>query len=320
MVSIIIPTYKGSSTILLAVLSSLNQTYSPIEVIVVDDNGMGTEEQIKTERVLSPYIVNGNIKYIVHSKNKNGSAARNTGIAHSSGDYLTFLDDDDFIFAEKIEKQVKLLESLANNYGLVYCGGYYVDRYGKGYLEIPKARKNPLVNYMTERIFFNTSAVLTKRKIVDELNGFDESFRRHQDWEFCARIIYKYDIHFVKEPLIIKYRVARNEISDPDVTAHYANHYLEKMKGILENLHSNDRRKIVYYHYRRVALSYFYNKKFIKGLRYLNNKTNKPFSQLFVLLYMFICHVVRKLVHGSRKRTPSLDQALETLLKGGKIK
>ena len=107
LVSIVMPTYKGTDNICMAIEGALHQTYKPIEIIVVDDNGEGTEEQKKTEVLLSKYISSKKIKYIKHKYNINGSAARNTGMKVAKGEYFSFLDDDDYLFPDKIEKQVK---------------------------------------------------------------------------------------------------------------------------------------------------------------------------------------------------------------------
>ena len=79
-VSVIIPTYKRSKYLIRAINSILNQTYKNVEIIVVDDNGKNTPDQIETEKELQKYINNKHIIYSVHEKNKNGAAARNTGV------------------------------------------------------------------------------------------------------------------------------------------------------------------------------------------------------------------------------------------------
>ena len=77
LVSVVIPTYKRSETLTRAIDSVLEQTYPSIEIIVVDDNGEGTEMQLETEKALENYIISGEIVYIKHEVNRNGSAARN---------------------------------------------------------------------------------------------------------------------------------------------------------------------------------------------------------------------------------------------------
>ena len=120
-VSVIITTYGGGNEVERAVMSVLNQSYENYETIVVDDNGLGTDAQIKTKTLLQKYIDSGKIKYVAHECNKNGSAARNTGFDNSCGDYVMFLDDDDEYTKTRIEKQVAILESLDESYGVSYC-------------------------------------------------------------------------------------------------------------------------------------------------------------------------------------------------------
>ncbi len=78
LVSVIIPTYQRPENLIRAIESVLTQTYKTIEIIVVDDNGKGTEWQLTTEKLLKDYVVEGKIQYICHKESLNGSAARNT--------------------------------------------------------------------------------------------------------------------------------------------------------------------------------------------------------------------------------------------------
>jgi glycosyltransferase involved in cell wall biosynthesis len=123
LVSVIIPTYKGADKINSAVDSVLNQTYKNIEVIVVDDNGKNEPEQLLTAEKMKKYETFENVKYLVHKKNINGSAARNTGIRASKGFYLGFLDDDDVFLPDKTQKQVDCFEKLPEDYAMIY-GSY----------------------------------------------------------------------------------------------------------------------------------------------------------------------------------------------------
>ena len=102
LVSIIIATYYRNEQLQEAIECSLQQTYKPIEIIVVDDSGEDHARSIATE-----YDIN----YLPHSANKGSIQARNTGIQAANGKYIQLLDDDDIIYPEKIEKQVALSES-----------------------------------------------------------------------------------------------------------------------------------------------------------------------------------------------------------------
>lgn len=112
LVSVIIPTYNRPTYLRRCLESVLNQTYKNIEIFVVDDNNPETEARIETEKIMNEYVNGKNVTYLKHNFNKNGSAARNTGWKHSSGKYITFLDDDDEIDESKIQKQVECLAKL----------------------------------------------------------------------------------------------------------------------------------------------------------------------------------------------------------------
>ena len=111
MVSVIITTYKGAKKLQRAILSVLGQTYSNVEIIVVDDNNPGTIERADTEKVMATFKKNKNIRYIQHKKNKNGAVARNTGIRAATGKYIAFLDDDDFFLPDRVKICVEAIDN-----------------------------------------------------------------------------------------------------------------------------------------------------------------------------------------------------------------
>lgn len=112
LVSVIIPTYYRNDWLRSAIESALDQTYGPIEVIVVDDSG---------ERHAEPVAREFDVRYIAHERNQGGNPARSTGIAAAEGEYIQLLDDDDRILPEKLERQIPLLEN-DPSVGVVYCG------------------------------------------------------------------------------------------------------------------------------------------------------------------------------------------------------
>jgi len=121
LISVVIPTYNGSKYILSTVLSALNQTYSPIEVIVVDD---GSTEDIAA--VLKPVI--SRIRYI-RQENRGPAAARNHGILISKGSYIAFLDHDDDWATDNIRGKIDVLKK-NSECAMVYSCPELIDAVG----------------------------------------------------------------------------------------------------------------------------------------------------------------------------------------------
>lgn len=202
-VSVIIPTYGGSISLHDSVESVLRQTYPDIEIIVVDDNNPDTEARRSTESVMNSFVNETRVKYVKHDHNRNGAAARNTGFKNSCGDYICLLDDDDIFLPEKIEKQVIFLESHPE-FDACYC---WRVQEGK---EIQATFTGDLSQQLLEQSFTPTTcALMLRRSCYLALNGFDESYRRHQDYEFLLRFFKKYRIGVVKEVLL---EIRGNEI------------------------------------------------------------------------------------------------------------
>lgn len=199
MISIIIPTYARPTNLVRAIKSAVNQTYKNIEIIVVDDNGLGTPQQKATELLLKNYIDNNVIKYIKHDINKNGSAARNTGFAQSKGEYIAYLDDDDEFLPTKLQCQLTVLQTLDKTWGGCYCNTTLIDKDGNKTVYPCQKSGDLTVDMLLEKAFFNTSTLLLRRDVIEELHGFDESYQRHQDWEFLIRFFRKYKLKLVDE-------------------------------------------------------------------------------------------------------------------------
>lgn len=197
-VSVIIPTYKRSQGLKSAVISVLEQDYDDIEVIVVDDNGDGDVDSEATDSVLEDlksYQNNKILRLIKHKYNRNGAAARNTGIYNSTGEYICFLDDDDLYLPGRISDTVERLKYSNKWVGAAYCGflGWNspvnnLERYPEGDL----TKLILMLDYKSNYIHTNT--VTYKRSAVLSLMGFDESFKRHQDIEFNLRFFSQYKI------------------------------------------------------------------------------------------------------------------------------
>ena len=205
LVSVIIPTYSRPNYLIRAVESVLKQTYKNIELIVVDDNGEATPFQTETESLLSPYIKKNKLKYFKHKVNLNGSAARNTGIEASKGDFITFLDDDDYLHPDKLAKQVESLEK-NKDYDVSYTG-FRIILNGKVLKRVvPTGKGNMQYLLLTCRWGIGTgSNPMFTRKVINQTGLFDVSFIRHQDIEYLVRVFRNFKIIPVKEVLIDRF-------------------------------------------------------------------------------------------------------------------
>lgn len=205
MVSVIIPTYNRKATILRSVNSVLEQTYSDIEVIVVDDCSTDdTEDVIKS-------IKNNKLKYIRCSQNGGVAAARNIGLENAQGEYIAFNDSDDIWRANKLEMQMKELEK-NSDYGMIYCA--FSRRKGDKILfTMPSGKQNR--NFLSGRMFdfliggnvIGTPTMLIKREVFDAVGNFKAGLKRIDDYEFVLRVANKFSIGYVDEVLVDTYEL-----------------------------------------------------------------------------------------------------------------
>lgn len=264
LVSIIIPSYGGPDYLPRCIGSVLNQTYKNIEVIIVDDNGIGTPHQIETARIMSQYHKDSRVKYICHEMNINGSAARNTGFKASCGKYIAFLDDDDEYNKDFIETQVDILKSTSNEYAISYSS-FNLCSNGTIVSTVKAVKQGDVFfDFLIHSFEMPTSSMLFKTSVVEEVGGFDETFRRHQDWEFVTRILSKYkvianDIIGYKRHLIF-----RNSTNNVKIFKEYRMYWLDKMQPYIAKLDMSKQEE-VYFLNRMDVLFMFLKSKDLKG-------------------------------------------------------
>ena len=180
-----------------AIQSVLDQTYPELECIVVDDASKDDTDQIINS------FEDDRLKYFRHEKNKGASAARNTGIRQSKGGLIAFLDDDDEWIATKLEKQVPLLKGLPERFGMVYCWMDYYDANNKLIHEHhPTLKGYVFPQVLDAQRLGGCPTLLVKRKVIDQIGGFDESLPRGNDGDFIRRVCRKFKVEFIPEVLV----------------------------------------------------------------------------------------------------------------------
>lgn len=230
LVSVIIPCYNCESHVRQAIDSSLNQTYSNVEVVVIDDGS----------RDGSWGIINiyKNIKKI-RQENAGACAARNKGLEVCSGSYIKFLDSDDFLYEECIEKQVRSLASYDTK-SITY-GRHRVFKEDANKIKNSKIDLRPGPSQCTSLVLNNLpiSLPLYPKVALLEVQGFDENLRSRQEWSLNIRLAiegYSFsnscDLTFCQRIHFSESRISSRKLIREDE--------LENLKAIYKGVSRND--------------------------------------------------------------------------------
>lgn len=249
LVSVIIPTYGRPDFLKRAVDSVLSQTYKRFEIIVVDDNSPESPFRKLTEDVMAQYSMN-NVIYLKHPYNKNGAAARNTGLKVANGEYVTFLDDDDEMRPNRLEYLYNRLSSLDETWCCCYSG--FSKMKPNGVVDVCGENRTGdlyIEALMRSLYFCPGSNMFIRMKNVQQINGFDEEFRRNQDLEFLARLLETGKIAYIPEDtLIIHYEDNHSQSAfDYQKLVSFDKLYLQKFKSRIDALSESEQKRIYKY-------------------------------------------------------------------------
>lgn len=292
LVSIVISTYGRPAFLKRCIESILNQTYRNIEIFVVDDNDPESPARIETRKAVAEYVDKSNFTYIQHEKNKNGSAARNTGWKNASGRYITFVDDDDVLLPEKIQKQVECMESLDDSWGACYTGYYVIQKGGRVQHSTEKRSGDCYLYALMRTMFLGSGSNLFLRKcVVDSINGYDESFKRNQDIEFLVRALEIAKIAYIDEELLCIYQNEARIKRTFEEVDQYAQYYLSRFQKRIDALPTEERHRVVSVIALERCRVAFYDKNFGAGVRILiQNKVRMR------MIFKYFMYLLRRIV------------------------
>lgn len=213
LVSIIITTFNRLSWLQESIDSALAQTHTNVEVLLVDDGSTdGTAEWVRSH-------YENKIQYI-WKENEGLSSARNLGLKHAKGEFIQFLDADDFISPDKLEIHTKFLEENPQ-YAVAYCHSlcFYdnntddlFDWWGQAYY-----RSGDVFDEMLDEPYMLVHAAVVRRDWYDLIGGYDESLSSAVDGDFWLRLAKaEARFQFVPGP-IAYYRIHRNSQSSAGV-------------------------------------------------------------------------------------------------------
>jgi glycosyltransferase involved in cell wall biosynthesis len=225
LISVVVPAYNVERFLADAVGSVLGQTWKRLELVIVDDGSAdGTPELARR------FAAEDSRVRVISRANGGPSAARNTGIAEASGELICFLDADDALLPDKLERQVGFLEFF-RSCDLVYSDHYIGDdRLNPLRLECRSPPPLPLPKLLAFCNWFAPMSPLMRTHLVRQVGGFDEDLRGAEDWDFWLRASHHGVLAYLPGPVGV-YRTHPGQ----------AHHNLERM---LEN-----REKVIRKHF-----------------------------------------------------------------------
>ncbi|WP_448267764.1 glycosyltransferase [Nostoc sp. DSM 114159] len=205
-ISVIIPTYNNEKTIKNTIQSVLNQTFTDLELIVINDGSEDSTLEVVTK------IQDSRIKVFSYS-NAGGNVSRNRGLHHAVGEFVSFLDADDLWTSDKLQSQLKALQENVTA-KVAYSWTDYIDENDRFLLSGKRinVNGNAYEKLLLNNFLENGSNPLISKEALITLNGFDESLSAAQDWDMWLRLASKFD--FICVPSVqILYRISANSVS-----------------------------------------------------------------------------------------------------------
>ncbi len=259
-ISIIIPLYNKAPYVCRTLSSVLAQTFTDYEVIIIDDGS--TDESIAVVETWLKGNINKNYSPVdghwrlIFQKNAGVSAARNFGVSKSKGDYICFLDADDWWAPTFLEEMLTLAERYPDA-GL-YASNYIYYKPGKTRVGVTNVAytEAPYINYLLSYcqgtgMPVTSISVMMRRHVFDTCGGFPEGIRLGEDFIFWAKIALLYPIAFLDKPLAYynndvpaSFRATRN-LHAPE---HHMLWHLQDIENMLNKdgvLHKNDWKRLI---------------------------------------------------------------------------
>jgi len=196
LVSVVIPCYNHEQYVEQSLNSVFNQTYTNIELIIIDDGS--TDNSVAVIKKIQEIY---NFAFITQ-KNMGVCKTLNRAVSLSEGKYIAILASDDYWDLSKIEKQVKSLESNPNS---EFCFSQAIEFDDKNIKKDTIFPKKPIAGNVLNKVFVNpyipAGSIFFTRELYNKLSGFDNDLK-FEDWDFIIRGAALTKFSVVKEPLL----------------------------------------------------------------------------------------------------------------------
>ncbi|WP_342547351.1 glycosyltransferase family 2 protein [Paenibacillus sp. FSL P2-0089] len=267
-VSVVIPTFKRETNYLARAIESIkNQSYKNIEVVIVDDNPPDSLFRTQVKDFMQRYINDLDVIYLMNKKNIGGSLARNNGINVATGDYITFLDDDDEYLPEKIKRQLEFMLNTGADMSftdlkLVNEKKEIVDY--REYRDLKGFEKRDLLKYHIMRHLTGTPTFMYKSERLRAIGGFEDAKMGQEFYLMLKSIENELKIRYLPECDVIAYRHNDGGISQGEnkITGELALYSFKKKYFYIFTL--REKMFIVFRHYAVMVVAYKRNRKYFR--------------------------------------------------------
>lgn len=246
LISIIIPNYNRGHLLKDVLDSVINQTYQPLEIIIVDDKS--TDDSIAIIQRLQETI--SNLILIQQETNSGANACRNLGVSRANGTFIAFLDSDDYFLPTKIEKQMAVF----NQYPEI---GFVVTGFGsKAIHPIPEGIV-PIKETIMQNNLGGFSTLMVKKSLFLQVGSLDQSLPSCQDWDLFLKLLKASKGYKLAEDLVI-YEAQEDSISKnlSSVVQGYSK-VSERARSLNSVLRLIPDRYLLAYHEYYLAMRYF---------------------------------------------------------------
>lgn len=216
-VSVIIPTYNRAEMLKQAIESVLAQTFRDFEIVVVDDGSTDN-----THHMLATYP---DCVHYIYQENQERSAARNRGVASSTGEYLVFLDSDDLLLPNMLELLVAALDCQLE-VGLMAGGYQYINENGEVLRQVRPWLTSSTIT-LEILLFYGLvpiNSVIVRRYWVEKVRGFNPTLRAAEDMDFWYRLSLAGCCMAWERSIVCQYRIHESN-SINNIKRHYAAYF-----------------------------------------------------------------------------------------------
>ena len=284
-ISVVIPFYKVENYIAQCLDSVIKQTFPEIEILCIDDNSPDKSINIVREYAKR----DSRIRIVQHKKNKGLGAARNTGIKNAVGEYIFFLDSDDWLLEDGLQQ----LYETTRKYGVKIVSAPL-----KSYLEATDSYKRTRVKEKGSLILTNDNFLtleynafkLFHKSIFDNLDIRFPDRLIHEDVEFYWKVFTMYPQLYCLEFPVMVYRIRADSIMTSKKGDDYCNNNIELIKNIYNFLEKNNLTSLYHKAFTREYFNFFY-----KGSTFDSDKFSMELDSFFHEKHFTIGFSLRKI-------------------------